>query len=397
MLSLPSNHWHDVEALVRHAPGTFAGPVRTRLIEPERLGVPDRQSWDELAACADCANPFVQPWLQRLSLAHFHTSGAVRLAVVEDRLGNWLGAIPLALGSPGRVPVRLWSACSHPNQFTGTPLVRPDRADAFWQELLAWLDHAPGGAAALSLHNLASDDPVNQALFELCAQQGRRLKFDWQWQRAVLGRNQAPCEHSGKLRRRIEGLERKLEREHGPLSLELTRDPARIAGLVEAFVALEGSGWKGKEGSALASDQATRRFFSEVANTAARHGTFEIGVLRSGANIVAMSTQLIAGATVHGFKSAYDEAFAAHAPGLLLLCRLTRHWQAHGGLLVDSCTKPGQEPVSKLWPARRDLADCRVALGGARRRAGFAALLAAESAWHAAKRLAWRGGPADKA
>lgn len=394
MLTVPSSHWHDVEALVRRAPGVFAGPVQLRQIDPRRLCAADLQSWGELAAAAGDANPFTQPWLQSLSLAHFDPGGAVRLAVVEDSSGNWLGAIPLAPARGKRVPVAVWTPFEHPNQFTGTPLVRPDRAAAFWQELLSWLDTAAGGALALVLRNLPSDDPVNQALFELCAQQGRRLAFDRRWQRAVLNPDQAPSKQSGKFRRRIEGLERKLEREQGLLSIELTREPLRVAELARAFVALEGAGWKGKAGSALASHQGTRRFFAEAAMTGAEHGAFEIGVLRSGTRIVAMSTQLIAGTTVHGFKAAYDEAFAAYAPGLLLLDRLTRRWQDRGGLLVDSCTKPGQEPISKLWPGRREIADCRVSLGGAPRRAGFAALLAAESAWHTAKRLA---GFADKA
>lgn len=397
MRSLPSSCGHDGAVLVRRAPGNFAGRVQVRLVEPLEMSAADLMCWDELAADAGCTNPFVQPWLQRLSLAHFDSRGMARLAVVEDRLGSWLGVIPLALGRPGRVPLAMWSACSHANQFTGTPLVRPGHADTFWRELLAWLDAAPGGALALVLRNLAIDDPVSRALIDHCQHQGRRLAFDRRWQRAVLDPGQAGCEQSGKLRRRIEGLERKLERDHGPLSLELAREPNRIAKLVEAFVALEGSGWKGKAGSALASQQATRRYFCAVAKAGAEHGVFEIGVLRSGDRIVAMSTQLIAGATVHGFKSAYDEAFAAHAPGLLLLTLLTRHWQAQSGLRVDSCTKPGQEPISKLWPARRDIADCRMALGGAPRRAGFAALLAAETAWHAAKRLAGKREQADKA
>lgn len=397
MLSLPSNHWHDVEHLLRGAQGVLAGPVRTRLVEPLSLSAADCQSWDELAAGAESANPFAAPWLQRLSLAHFNSSDRARLAVVEDRFGSWLGVMPLVLRRPGRIPVAVWSACRHPNQFTGTPLVRPDRAEAFWQHLLGWLDAARGGALALELHNLVLDDPVNQALLELCAIQKRRVAFDRRWQRAALVPDQAQCEQAGKQRRRVEGLERKLEREHGPLSLELAREPARICELVEAFIALEGSGWKGKAGSALASDQATRCFFGEVARTAALHSAFEIGVLRSGERIVAMSTQLRAGASVHGFKAAYGEDFAAHAPGLLLLVRLTRHWQAQGGLLVDSCTTPGQEPISKLWPARRDMADCRVALGGKHHRARFAAVLAAEGAWHRAKRLAGADGQADKA
>jgi CelD/BcsL family acetyltransferase involved in cellulose biosynthesis len=367
---------------------------RFRLLDPAQLGSADLQCWDALAATDRDGNPFAQPWLLRLSLAHCDPAQSAWLAVVEAEDGQWLGAIPLARARAGRVPLSQWTGWSHPNQFTGTPLVGRDCAAAFWQGLLAGLDREHGGGLALALANLPLDTPVNQALFDLCEQQGRRSIIDRRWQRAALSPGPASSETSGKLRRRIDGLERKLEREHGPLSLEQAREPERIAELTQQFLALESAGWKGEAGSALASRGATQRFFCAVAQTGAAQAAFEISVLRSGERIVAMSTQLLAGATAHGFKAAYDEKFAAHAPGLLLLVRLTRHWQDHGQTFVDSCAKAGQEPVSRLWPARRELVDCRLALGGTRRRAGFAALLAAEAAWHTAKRLT---GFADKA
>ena len=379
-------------------PERFANAdTHLRLIDPHRLSDTAQQSWDALALLDAGGNPFAQPWLQRLSLAHCDPGQTARLAVVEDASGRWLGAIPLAREHAHRVPVALWTGWSHPNQFTGTPLIARDCAEAFWRGLLAGLDRAPGGAWALALANLPRDAPVNRALFDLCAQQGRRLVIDRRWHRAVLEPGPAANAHSGKLRRRIKGLEHKLEREHGPLSFELAHEPERIAELAEKFVALEGAGWKGEAGSALASREATQRFFLEVAQAGAERAAFEIGVLRSGNRIVAMSTQLLAGGGVHGFKAAYDEAFAAHAPGLLLLIRLTRHWQTQGQALIDSCAKPGQEPVSKLWSAWRELVDCRVVLGQVPRRTGFAALLAAEAAWHALKRLARNGAQADKA
>ncbi len=392
MLAPPSDQQQDRQVSERFA----AADACLRLIDPRQMSSADQQNWDDLAAADRGGNPFAQPWLQRLSLAHCDTGKRARLAVVEDGRGQWLGVLPLALARAPRTPVRLWSVWSHPNQFNGTPLVRQDCAGRFWRGLLAGLDAEPGCAWALAFSNLPLDVAINRELLELCAGQGRRIAVDRHWGRAVLEPG-AEMDLPAKQRRRIAGLERKLAREHGPLSFELVGDPARTAELSETFVALESSGWKGKAGSALASQDQTRRFFSEVAQAATARGAFEFAVLRSGGRIVAMSAQLVCGAQLHGFKSAYDEAFAVHAPGLLLLCRLTRHWLDHGRVTVDSGAKPGQEPVSKLWPGRRELADYRVALGGPLRRAVFAAQLAAEAAWHAAKRLAGKGPPADKA
>ena len=67
------------------------------------------------------------------------------------------------------------------------------------------------------------------------------------------------------------------------------------------------------------------------------------------------------------------------------------HWIERGGAEIkrdmeqgrgeiDSCAVPEQQPVSRLWPARRELIDCRVAVGGPLRARAFAAILACEAA-----------------
>jgi hypothetical protein len=100
--------------------------------------------------------------------------------------------------------------------------------------------------------------------------------------------------------------------------------------------------------------------------------------LSAGGRIVAISTQLEGATWRYGFKAAYDEAFARYAPGLLLLDRLTKSYGERGDLDVDSCAVPDQQPVSRLWPGRRELIDCRVALGGPVRARLFSAMLACE-------------------
>jgi hypothetical protein len=67
---------------------------------------------------------------------------------------------------------------------------------------------------------------------------------------------------------------------------------------------------------------------------------------------------------------------------------MTRSFRERGLGEVDSCTAPGQQPVSRLWPERRELIDCRVALGGALRGHVFAGILACEAlrAGHDARR-----------
>ena len=84
----------------------------------------------------------------------------------------------------------------------------------------------------------------------------------------------------------------------------------------------------------------------------------------------------------HGFKTTYDERFAASAPGVLLLARMTRHFVENGYLPFDSCSAPEQQPIGKLWPGRREFIDCGVALGGKAGWSAFRALACCEEIAH---------------
>lgn len=367
------------------ARATAFGTSVLRLL-PHALGPGDEAAWDALGSDSEPPGVFAEPWFVRRSLAHCDPRREVRLAVVEDEEGRWLGALPVTpVPRQGRSPVPAWAAWQHPNQFVGSPLVRRGQAERFWRGLLAGLG-AHGRRLSLVLGTLPADDPVTEALLRFCAGEGRAVVIDRRIARACL-RTAGP-EQDAKQRSRIRGLERKLAAEVGPVAFELIRDAGAVDDLLEGFLALERSGWKGRAGSALACAEGTRDFFLEVCRTAAAMGRLEVATLSAGGRILAISTQLEGAAWVYGFKAAYDEAFARHAPGLLLLDRLTQAYAARGGVAIDSCAVPGQQPVSRLWPERRELIDCRVALGGALRARLFRTMLACERVAHGLRRAA---------
>jgi CelD/BcsL family acetyltransferase involved in cellulose biosynthesis len=367
----------------REMPAIRRAVAHLRLIDAARMGQRDSAAWDELGDEAEPAGVFAEPWFVRRSLEHCDSERTARLAVVEAPDGRWLGALPVVpVARQGRSPLPAWAAWSHPNRFAGTPLVRRGQAGAFWRGLIDGLGRAGQGRVALCLRDLPLDDPVNRALLEDCARTRRPLTVDRKVGRARLaaGPGDVVPELCAKQASRIRGLERKLEREVGPVELALVDDAARIEETLSAFLALERAGWKGAAGSAMACAEQTRGFFLAVAREAAARGCFEAGVLRAGGQVLAIATQLGRQGRLFGFKMAYDEAFASYAPGLLLLNRLTGSFLARAVGDVDSCAAPDQQPISRLWPARRELVDCRVALGGAVRAGVFSGMLACERA-----------------
>lgn len=367
-----------------------ADSQRLRLVPLAALTPDDQSRWNALGEQARFQSAFAQPWFVRPSLTHCDGAGEARLAVVEDRRGAWLGVLPLTQAwRYGRVPFPHWQAWRHPNMFSGSPLVRAGSERAFWQGLIAGLDARSASRPALRLPDLPSDEASTQALLALCQEQNRPIKFDRVRSRAMLAASIEPPAPKPDLRRRLASLERKIVSEVGALEFSAHRDSEMIGGLIEGFLHLERSGWKGQAGSALSCDAANESFFRAVIAAAADAGALEFSTLHAGGRLLAMSAHFVAqGGWSHGFKSAFAEDFAAFAPGVLLLHRLTGHFAASGYLPFDSCSAPEQQPIGKLWPARREFVDCGVALGGTAGWAAFRALAFCEEVAHRHKAMA---------
>jgi CelD/BcsL family acetyltransferase involved in cellulose biosynthesis len=358
---------------------SVAGRAELRLISPAEA---DHARWDALGRDPASPSIFAQPWFTRAGLRHCQGGDKALLAVVSDRDGDWVGVLPLVSRLRyGKAPFPHWAAWDHPNQFRGTPLVRRGDAARFWRTLLAGLDSGRFGRLALRLNGLPLDDQVTLALTQVCAETGRACKIDRRYARAALRVDQPddPGALKPSRRRRIASLERKAERELGPLAWRISRASGEVEPALGRFLALERAGWKGAVGSALDCAADTSAFVAAIADPAARAGRIEIAELVVGDRVLAASVHFIGPREGFGYKLAYDETLAAYGPGLLLLNRLTGHFRAGGMKRIDSCCAPGQEPIGSLWPDRLDLVDCGIALGSPLLRRGLGLLGLAEA------------------
>ncbi|HZA51944.1 MAG TPA: GNAT family N-acetyltransferase, partial [Myxococcaceae bacterium] len=111
---------------------------------------------------------------------------------------------------------------------------------------------------------------------------------------------------------------RKLE-EKGRISLERIEVSGELAHQLEEGLELERSGWKGRGGTAIAQDEATRGFYSELARTAADLGALALYFLRLDGRAVAFHYALQYGGRYLLLKPAYDEAIKECSPGQLLM------------------------------------------------------------------------------
>lgn len=118
----------------------------------------------------------------------------------------------------------------------------------------------------------------------------------------------------GSLRRRRQRLAAR-----GSVALERIDGGPGLATVLDECLAVEAAGWKGRNGTAIASDACTRGFYTTLAQQAARRGVLALWTLRVDGRLVAFQFALEHDRRVLLLKQGYDEAFADCGPGQLLM------------------------------------------------------------------------------
>jgi len=275
------------------------------------------------------------------------------VALAAVFVGNDMAAcVPVvrARRGPGYPVLATWR---HRYCFLGTPLVRSDDDGGAVAALIALLARSVGSSRLIVLDWMATG-PV-AALVQQAIADAKMGSVVWEkFERAVVGsadRSQAVGLH-GHHRRNVARLRRRLEETLGA-SVRMTR---RSDGeFIDNFLSLEASGWKGRQGTAMASRGADATFFHEMATGLAARGRLDLVGLETETETIAMKCTLVAGEAAFCFKAAYNEGFARYSPGTLLevenlnaFCNSDLAW-------MDSCTNPRNEPINRLWGGRREL------------------------------------------
>lgn len=284
-------------------------------------------AWDELAERTE-ASPFDRPeWVR----AWRDAFGRGRLLILTTPVGGELaGVLPLERRRGGlRSP-----ANGHSPE--GPALVRdPSAAGALADGLFAMRP------AAVQLGPFDADSSITKALCEHARRagydcvfrgvsrapylRGRKSAADW---RPAVGRN---------LRHDVE---RRLRRlcEVGAVSIQVSDGRSGLHALLDEGFAVERASWKGTQGTAIASDEATSRFYTRVAEWAAGRGWLRLALLRVDGHAIAFQLDLEVARTYHSLKIGYDPAYTRFSPGKILMyemvCRAMEHrlesYELHG-------------------------------------------------------------------
>jgi CelD/BcsL family acetyltransferase involved in cellulose biosynthesis len=325
----------------------------------------DRLAWRELADRAAEPNPFFDPDFVLAAARALGEHDEVALAVLRDGAG-WTACVPVRRYRRWhRLPLRCLATWRHAYCLLGTPLVAPGHESEALAGIVAALRGAGGsyfasldwvsaaGALASSLDSAAPDSAIAFEDFE----------------RATLERRPEGDYLDGWVKSKDR---RELRRRSRLLGEELGGEPELVerggeAEAIEAFLAIEASGWKGEAGTALASNPAHAQFLRETAAAFHARGALNLVFLEVAGRQVAATCNLLAGGVDFCFKVAYDEDFARFGPGRDLLVRMIDRFHADPSLrMMDSCTDPDNDLYNRLWRDRRPLRTTAIPAPGVR-------------------------------
>jgi CelD/BcsL family acetyltransferase involved in cellulose biosynthesis len=375
-------------------PSAGRGPYRVDVLHGREGLTALGSDWDAILASGPLGLPLhrhacVEAWLEA-----FRPDGRLHVLVARDALGRAVGMAPLLEERSGAA-----TTLAAPANLQ-TPRVEwvlgqdaEGAVEAIWSALrdrLRW--------DVLDLRYLQRDGPTS-LLVERHARRDHHPVGRYRAMRSpylALGGARASkvtSTFAATLRRRMRQLQRR-----GTVSYRRIGGGEDAERGIEEFLALEASGWKGRAGSAIASDPRTAAFYRGVARAGAREGWLALRALDLDGRPVAMHLGLVNRGMYSVPKVAYDERFAACSPGQLLSREVVAECEAMR-LAEADLIGPDARWKREWGPAYRDVDWLFVYRPGLAGTARYAAQRTRISAWVAGQLLTrkarewalWRG------
>jgi hypothetical protein len=129
------------------------------------------------------------------------------------------------------------------------------------------------------------------------------------------------------------------------LAFEYVDGPAAWREL-DRFVALEASGWKGRERSAIGSSSGTLEYYRSLTRALSARDWLELAFLRADGRLLAAEINVRFAGVLHQVRCAYDESFEDYSPGTILLERSLQRAFESG---VDELNAGSDHAWTRSW------------------------------------------------
>lgn len=343
-----------------------AAPFITELVNDLETLQKIEKPWRELAARALAPNANYGPDIFLPTFRTFAEEEASKGCVLvwkreqPNTPARLVGFMPLrAQRFRWGLPVTTLTNWALPHMALGVPLLDADCAKDAMTAILAHAEAIAGPAGILILEEVDGAGPFAQLLSDVLRAGHHPSSVPFQFERAAFVPEAdfdayQQTHYKSKTRQTYRRKRRKLA-ELGKLETVFLRTWAEIEPELDAFLKLEGSGWKQQTGSALICDSAWRSWYSETVRQTADAGNCLFAALKlQGHGMLAAAFVELNGKTAGLGKIAYDESFARFSPGGLFTLDLLEEINRDSNIrFFDSCARPDNATLYALFKQRR--------------------------------------------
>jgi Acetyltransferase (GNAT) domain len=199
--------------------------------------------------------------------------------------------------------------------------------------------------------------PQNHVVMKLLLESAVHQKILKSWQRAGLDvsgnfENWMAENFDQKRRKELKRLKARLS-EQGDLRLESLSLGGDLTQHFKAFLQLESSGWKGKRGTAIASDEGMTKALKAGLEAMHSLGNLRFWTMWLNQKPVASLFAIVSNGQAVLGKIGFDEAFAKYSPGVLLIIDATEALFADSAVsFADANAIPGHPMIDRIWRDR---------------------------------------------
>ena len=272
-----------------------------------------------------------------------HTHSASVLTVQQG--GDLHLAVPFQFG------ISYNSSWKSPLTAAGTPHVVEDFKEAAISEFIA----------AQTKPFLFQAIPIEGPFSELLKMQSQRYAILESWSRACLRpvgtyENWLLSNFDQKRRKEFKRLRSRLS-ELGELRTETLEKSTNADSFISDFLNLEASGWKGKQGTAIAADKDLTAGLREALQNLHAAGKLRFWSLQLTGKSIASLFAIVEGDQAWMGKIAYDESYAKFSPGALIILDCTQSFFAEPTIKqIDSSAIPNHPLIDRIWRDRLAMA-----------------------------------------
>ena len=324
-----------------------------------------RADWTDLLCRAAEPNVFMDPAV--LAAAHdADPDGGHRALLawkIVDGCKKLAGLWAFSIGRARRsmLPMPVMRVPSFSQSYLATPVIDRDCLDETLDAMLDGIAASHVLPKIISLDTMGTGGATYEALVRVLAARGSSPCVFEQVLRPKLasdldGKAYLEKALSSSTRKKLRQHRRKLS-EKGALASSIATEPEAVRKAIDEFLAMEAAGWKGRQGTALASNATEAAFMRGALAALAGHGCAAVHSIHLDGKPVSMQIVGRAGAAAFTWKTAYDEAFHDFSPGMLLLEDYTAAFLADKSIsFVDSCSFDDTGFMS-AWQNRQPIAD----------------------------------------